>query len=301
MDKLNLSKLTTEAVNKDEKPIETLSIEQLLHKMNEEDKKVPYAVEKVIPQIALVVEAAIHAIKNGGRLLYAGAGTSGRIGLIDAVECPPTFGTTNEVQAVIAGGKDAFIAAKEGAEDSQEFGKNDLEEIHITYQDVLVGIAASGRTPYVIGALRYARSIGATTVSLSCNKNAALSKEADISIEVEVGPEVLAGSTRLKSGTAQKLVLNMISTTTMVNSGKVYKSLMVDMKASNEKLKARSKRIVILATDCTEEQAEQALSKADFHAKLAIVMILTKLEKTEAENLLLCADGQVNGAISKYI
>lgn len=301
MDELDLYKLTTEAVNMEAKPIETLSIEQLLQRMNEEDKKVPYAVEKVIPQISLVVQAAIRAIKQGGRLIYIGAGTSGRLGLVDASECAPTFGTTYEVQALIAGGKEAFISAKEGVEDSKELGEEDLKKINFNQKDILVGIAASGRTPYVIGALRYARSLGAVTAALSCNKNAPICCEADIAIEVEAGPEVLAGSTRLKAGTAQKLVLNMISTTAMVNCGKVYKSLMVDMKATNEKLEARSKRIVMLATGCTREQAEQALLEADYHAKLAIVMILAKTSRQEAEKLLKSSEGNVGAAVSEYI
>ncbi|MCI3030036.1 N-acetylmuramic acid 6-phosphate etherase, partial [Desemzia sp. C1] len=256
---MNLDKLTTETRNHQTMNLDELTTSEVVQLMNEEDKKVAYAVEKELPSISKVAEAIIESFKKGGRLIYMGAGTSGRLGVLDAAECVPTFSVDpTMVQGLIAGGMKAMTVAVEGAEDSATLGKEDLQHIELTENDVVLGIAASGRTPYVIGALTYANEIGATTASLSCNKDAEISRYATLPIEVEVGPEILTGSTRLKSGTAQKLVLNMLSTSSMIGIGKVYQNLMVDVKPSNEKLVERSKRIIMQATDCSYEQASQA-------------------------------------------
>ena len=238
------------------------------------------------------------SFQAGGRLFYTGAGTSGRLGVLDAAECVPTFGTDPEmVQGLIAGGEQAMTLAVEGAEDSVELGENDLKTHHLSDKDTVVGIAASGRTPYVIGGLDYAKKIGASVISLACNDHAEISRHAEVAIEVPVGPEVLTGSTRLKSGTAQKMVLNMLSTVSMVGIGKVYKNLMVDVKPTNKKLVERSKRIIMQATECDYEIAEKAFVDADQNVKLAIVMILTNLDKDEAEARLKNANGFVRGTI----
>jgi len=243
-----LEHLTTETRNEKTMNLDEMSILDFLTTMNEEDEKVASAIKKELPSIAKAVEAIIKAKKQGGRLIYIGAGTSGRIGLLDAVECPPTFGTNpDEVIGLIAGGEKAFIKAVEGAEDSKELGMEDLQNIRLTKMDIVVGIAASGRTPYVIGALEYANSIEAQTVAVSCNKDSDIGKVANIAIEVVNGPEVLTGSTRLKAGTAQKLICNMLSTASMVGIGKVYGNLMVDVQLTNEKLVERAKRIVMEA------------------------------------------------------
>ncbi|WP_416135260.1 N-acetylmuramic acid 6-phosphate etherase [Bacillus thuringiensis] len=278
-----LENLTTETRNEKTMNLDEMSTIEFLTVMNEEDEQVAAGVKLEIPQIAKAVEVIVKAKRKGGRLIYIGAGTSGRIGLLDAVECPPTFGTApKEVLGIIAGGEKAFIKAVEGAEDSKEFGIQDLKDIDLTNKDVVVGIAASGRTPYVIGGLEYANSIGAQTVAVSCNKGSAIGKEAKIAIEVNNGPEVLTGSTRLKSGTSQKLVCNMLSTASMIGLGKVYGNLMVDLQLTNEKLVERAKRIVMEATSCDYETAELYLVKADNKPKIAIVMILAGFSKEEA-------------------
>lgn len=246
---INLNGLVTENRNINTMDIDKISTVEMLEKINNEDKNVPLAVKKEIPQIAELIEKAVERMRKGGRIIYIGAGTSGRLGVLDASECPPTYGVEPElVQGVIAGGEEAMFKAKEGAEDSEELAVLDLKERNLNKKDIVIGIAASGRTPYVIGALKFAKENGALTASISCNKNSPIAKEADIEIAPVVGAEVVTGSTRMKSGTAQKLVLNMISTGVMIKLGKVYENLMVDVKATNAKLVERSKKIVMEAT-----------------------------------------------------
>ncbi|MEH7436886.1 N-acetylmuramic acid 6-phosphate etherase [Neobacillus drentensis] len=293
-----LEHLTTEGRNEKTMHLDQMKAIDFLEVMNEEDMKVAYAVRQELPHIAKAVEMIVAAFKNGGRLIYMGAGTSGRIGLLDAVECPPTFNTSpNEVIGLIAGGENAFIKAVEGAEDSLELGVKDLKGIQLTNKDVLVGIAASGRTPYVLAGLEYAKNIGAKTVAISCNKESETGKIAEVAIEVVSGPEVLTGSTRLKAGTSQKLVCNMLSTASMVGIGKVYGNLMVDLQLTNEKLVERAKRIIMEATNCPYEIAEEFLAKADNKPKVAIIMILTNVSYDEAVNRLEAAEGFVRNAI----
>ncbi len=282
-----LSTLITEQRNPNSMNVDCLSALEIVQLMNEEDKQVPLAIEKCLPQIAQAVERIVAAFQQGGRLVYIGAGTSGRLGVLDASECPPTFGVSPEmVKGIIAGGERALRHPIEGAEDSKTQAVVDLQTIHFSSQDVLVGIAASGRTPYVIGALEYAKSLGSVTVSIASNPNSAMANIVDIAIDTVVGPEVLTGSSRLKSGTAQKLVLNMLTTASMILMGKCYQNLMVDVQASNEKLKARAIRIVMQATDCDKALAEETLKQADQNAKLAIMMILSGLDRAQAEALL---------------
>ncbi len=295
-----LENLTTETRNEKTMNLDEMSIEEFLTVMNEEDAKVSAAVRNEIPNISKAVEKIVTAFKSGGRLIYIGAGTSGRIGLLDAVECPPTFGTSpEEVVGLIAGGEKAFIKAVEGAEDSEELATHDLKEIKLSKNDIVVGIAASGRTPYVIGGLKYAKEIGAATVAVSCNKGSKIGEEAEIAIEVVNGPEVLTGSTRLKAGTSQKLVCNMLSTASMVGIGKVYGNLMVDVQSTNEKLVERSKRIVMEATSCTYEIAEEYLTNSNQSPKVAIVMILTGFSYEQAIEQLKKSEGFVRKAIQK--
>ena len=282
-----LSTLITEQRNPNSMHVDSLSALEIVQLMNDEDKQVPLAIEKCLPQIAQAVECIVAAFQQGGRLVYIGAGTSGRLGVLDASECPPTFGVSPEmVKGIIAGGERALRHPIEGAEDSKEQAVVDLQTIHFSSKDVLVGIAASGRTPYVIGALEYAKSLGSVTVSIASNPNSAMANIVDIAIDTVVGPEVLTGSSRLKSGTAQKLVLNMLTTASMILMGKCYQNLMVDVQASNEKLKARAIRIVMQATDCNKALAEETLKHADQNAKLAIMMILSGLDRAQAETLL---------------
>ncbi|MFK9091830.1 N-acetylmuramic acid 6-phosphate etherase [Bacillus salipaludis] len=293
-----LELLTTESRNEHSMQIDTAKPMDILRIMNEQDQLVALAVNEVLPEVEAAVKFVFESFKNGGRLIYLGAGTSGRLGVLDAVECPPTFSTDPEmVQGLMAGGEGAFIKAVEGAEDDPELGVNDLKALDLTKHDTVIGIAASGRTPYVIGALSYARSIGAKTVALSCNKNAAISKEADQGIEVIVGPEVLTGSTRLKSGTAHKMILNMISTSSMILLGKAYDNLMIDVHVSNQKLKERAIGIIRKITGVSYEMALETLEKADLQVKTAIVMIKTNTTKQEAEQLLAEANGYVKTAI----
>ena len=282
-----LSTLITEQRNPNSMHVDSLSALEIVQLMNQEDKQVPLAIEKCLPQIAQAVECVVAAFQQGGRLVYIGAGTSGRLGVLDASECPPTFGVSPEmVKGIIAGGERALRHPIEGAEDSKEQAVIDLQTIQFSSKDVLVGIAASGRTPYVIGALEYAKSLGSVTVSIASNPNSAMANIVDIAIDTVVGAEVLTGSSRLKSGTAQKLVLNMLTTASMILMGKCYQNLMVDVQASNEKLKARAIRIVMQATDCDKALAEETLKQADQNAKLAIMMILSGLDRAQAEALL---------------
>ena len=282
-----LSTLITEQRNPNSMDVDRLSALEIVQLMNEEDKQVPLAIEKCLPQIAQAVERIVTAFQQGGRLVYIGAGTSGRLGVLDASECPPTFGVSPEmVKGIIAGGERALRHPIEGAEDSKAQALVDLQTIQFSSKDVLVGIAASGRTPYVIGALEYAKSLGSVTVSIASNPNSAMANIVDIAIDTVVGPEVLTGSSRLKSGTAQKLVLNMLTTASMILMGKCYQNLMVDVQASNEKLKARAIRIVMQATDCDKALAEETLKQADQNAKLAIMMILSGLDRAQAEAFL---------------
>ena len=282
-----LSTLITEQRNPNSMHVDSLSALEIVQLMNKEDKQVPLAIEKCLPQIAQAVECIVAAFQQGGRLVYIGAGTSGRLGVLDASECPPTFGVSPEmVKGIIAGGERALRHPIEGAEDSKAQAVFDLQTIHFSSKDVLVGIAASGRTPYVIGSLEYAKSLGSVTVSIASNPNSAMANIVDIAIDTVVGPEVLTGSSRLKSGTAQKLVLNMLTTASMILMGKCYQNLMVDVQASNEKLKARAIRIVMQATDCDKTLAEETLKLAEQNAKLAIMMILSGLDRAQAEALL---------------
>lgn len=298
MSKINLENLTTERRNEATFGLDEMTVQEACQKMNQEDQKVAVAVEKELESIEKVVAATIAAFKKGGRLIYMGAGTSGRLGVLDAAECVPTFGVDPEmVVGLIAGGDQAMTVAVENAEDSAELGANDLHELKLNENDMVVGIAASGRTPYVIGGLDYARQVGAATGTISCNKDAEISKHAQFPIEVDCGPEFLTGSTRLKSGTAQKLILNMISTISMIGIGKVYNNLMVDVKATNEKLVERSKRIIMQATEVDYETADHFFTAADENVKLAIVMILTDSDKDVAAQKLIAADGFVKKTI----
>lgn len=287
MNGVNLNKLVTESRNKNTKNIDKLTTVEMLKLINNEDKSVPLAVEKEIYNIAKAIDIIAESVQNGGRLIYCGAGTSGRLGVLDASECPPTYGVdSNLVQALIAGGKEAMFNAIEGAEDSKELCAEELKSIKFSSKDVLVGIAASGRTPYVIGGLEYAKSIQAKTISLTCNPDSEISKIADIAISPVVGPEVVTGSTRMKAGTAQKLVLNMISTGVMIKIGKVFGNLMVDVKASNEKLIERAKRIVVEATGVSKDEASRVLEKTNYNVKLSIFMIVSNLEMENAKIIL---------------
>lgn len=291
---INLENLTTERRNETTFGLDEMSVSQAVKLMNQEDHKVADAVADQLPQIEKVVEATIAGFKKGGRLIYMGAGTSGRLGVLDAAECVPTFGVEPEmVVGLIAGGEKAMTVAVEGAEDNAELGAQDLKDLQLNEDDVVIGIAASGRTPYVIGGLDYARSIGAATGTVACNKDAEISKHASMPIEVDCGPEFLTGSTRLKSGTAQKLILNMISTISMIGIGKVYNNLMVDVKPTNEKLVERSKRIIMQATEADYETAAHYFEAAEQNVKLAIVMILTNSDKEAASEKLVQADGFV--------
>ncbi|HEY8596620.1 MAG TPA: N-acetylmuramic acid 6-phosphate etherase [Devosiaceae bacterium] len=293
-----LARLVSEERNPNTMGIDMMSTTEILHTINQEDRTVPEAVGKVIPQIARVVDVVVEAFRKGGRLVYIGAGTSGRLGVLDASECSPTFGVPPEmVVGLIAGGPHALTHATEGAEDSAEQGAADLAGINLGATDVVVGIAVSGRTPYVIGALEYARSIGATTAALSCNPASTIARIADIAISPVVGPEALTGSTRMKSGTAQKLVLNMLSTASMIRMGKIYQNLMVDLHASNRKLLARAVRIVMQATGCSESEAEDALKRTGNDVKLAILVRLTGKNEAEARSLLAASDGFLRTAI----
>ncbi|AKG70302.1 N-acetylmuramic acid 6-phosphate etherase [Serratia fonticola] len=296
--KINLSQMVTESRNPASSQIDTLPTLDMLAVINSEDQKVPLAVAATLPEIARVVDLVVEAFANGGRLIYCGAGTSGRLGILDASECPPTYGTPREqVVGLIAGGHAAILQAVENAEDSPQMGEQDLRNLDFNARDVLVGIAASGRTPYVLGAIAYARSVGATAVAISCNPNSEMGQAADIAIEPVVGPEVVTGSSRMKAGTAQKLILNMITTGAMIRSGKVYSNLMVDVEATNAKLIQRQVNIVVEATECSPEEAEEALNQCQRHCKTAIVMILGGLSAPEASAVLSKNKGFIRQAL----
>lgn len=293
-----ISTLMTELRNPNSMAIDTMSTMDILKTINSEDMTVAQKVREVLPEVEKVVDIVQDRLKRGGKLFYAGAGTSGRIGIQDAVECPPTFSTPSTVvQAVIAGGTGAFVEAVEGAEDDEALGASDLKERNLTALDVVVGIAASGRTPYVIGALKHAQEVGAVTVSLANNKNSVISQYAQINIEVATGPEVLTGSTRMKAATAQKMILNMITTASMIKMGKVYENLMVDLKVSNQKLKERAKNIVSTITEVSAEKAKEVLEKTDYEVKPAIVMIKADVTFEEAKKYIQEVDGFVREAI----
>lgn len=278
--------------------LDTMTPLEIVTIMNAEDALVPEAIKPALPNIAQCVTWAIKAIECGGRIIYMGAGTSGRLGVLDAVECPPTFGvSTDVVVGLIAGGEKAFVKAVEGAEDSRELGRRDLENIHLVKEDIVIGIAASGRTPYVLGGLAHAQEIGCHTVAISCNPGSAIGKAAQLAIEVVPGPECLTGSTRLKAGTAQKLILNMISTATMVGCGKAYENLMVDVMQTNEKLVVRAQNIVMEATGVDRETAKEKIAQADGSCKLAITMILADCDVEAAKERLEKAKGHVREAI----
>lgn len=283
MNQVKIDHLKTESRNPRTTNLDTMAPLELLRIMNEEDQKTVAAVQEALPQIEKAVGLIVRALKRQGRLIYIGAGTSGRLGILDAVECVPTFSTEDEVIGVIAGGEKAFVRAVEGAEDSEELAASDLAALKVGENDVVAAIAASGRTPYAIGALKYAKKMDAKCIGISCNKEALLSQYADVAIEADAGPEVLTGSTRLKAGTCQKLILNMLSTASMVGIGKVYGNLMVDMKATNQKLVERAKRIVMESTGCDYDTAAKTLEAAGYSSKTAIVMILTGISKEEAE------------------
>jgi len=290
--------LTTEKRNETSTNIDNMSTLEILTTINNEDMTVAKCVQEVLPQINETVEIVYHSLKRGGKLFYVGAGTSGRIGILDAVECPPTYSTPPDlVQAVMAGGVQAFEKAAEGVEDDERLGAQDLQERNLTNLDVVIGIAASGRTPYVIGALKYAKEAGASTISLSSNKGAAISQYADTKIEVITGPEVITGSTRMKAATAHKLILNMITTTSMIKIGKVYENLMVDLKVSNKKLAERAKNIVSTITNVSYQKAQEVLETTNFEVKPAIVMIKADTSFENAKKYIKEADGFVRKAI----
>ncbi len=291
---VDLKKLDTERRNPRTMHIDTLSTLDMVKVVNTEDHRCAEAVEKVLPQVAQAIDIIYEKIRNGGRLFYVGAGTSGRLGVLDAAECPPTYGVDpGLVVGLIAGGPPAFLKAVEGAEDSAELGKNDLTANQFSEQDALVGIAASGRTPYVIGAMDYARSLGAPVIALTCCHDSEMSRHADITIDPVPGPEVITGSSRMKSGTCQKLVLNMLSTCVMIKMGKVYGNLMVDVQATNQKLVRRAISIVCEATGENEEKAKAALDRCGFSCKTAIVMLLLNLDASAAKAALDAADGRI--------
>jgi len=294
-----IKNLLTEQRNPNTMDIDSKNTLQILRIINEEDKKVPYAVEKEIPYIAQAVEFVVDSFKKGGRLLYFGAGTSGRLGVVDAAECPPTFGTPHEmVQGFIAGGREAMFVAQEGAEDKEENGANDVLKANVNSKDTVIGIAASRRTPYVVGAIKKAKELGAKTVFITSNPRREFNiKEADVAICPEVGPEVIMGSTRMKSGTAQKLILNMITTTAMIRIGKVYENMMIDLQMTNQKLVERSKRIVMIITGVSYEEAEKYLKEAKGNVKTALVMILANVTYQEAIRRLKLSEGFVRQAI----
>jgi N-acetylmuramic acid 6-phosphate etherase len=293
-----IKNLVTEKQNEATKDIDKKSVREILEMINDQDKNVPLAVENEIPYIEKAVHVVVHAFKNNGRLFYVGAGTSGRLGVLDASECPPTFGVSPElVQGIIAGGNKALIRAQEGAEDLSEKGAEDLLERGFTKNDVLCGIAASRRTPYVIGAIGQARKLGAQTLYVTCTPRSEMNINVDVAICPVVGPEVIMGSTRLKAGTATKLVLNMITTTSMIRIGKVYGNMMVDLQMTSIKLQERSKRIVMMVSGLSYDEASEYLEKADGHVKTALVMILAQVDEKSAKERLKNADGFIYKAI----
>ncbi len=294
-----LDRLISEGRNPRTMDIDLLDSLGVVQRINEEDKFVPSAVERVLPEVAAAVDRIVEAFRKGARLVYVGAGTSGRLGVLDASECPPTFGVPETmVVGLIAGGQEALLRAVEGAEDDALQGERDLREVDLTADDVVVGIAVSGRTPYVIGALKFAQSVGATTVALSCNPASTIAAISDIAISPVVGPEILTGSTRMKSGTAQKLILNMLTTASMIRIGKTYQNLMVDVSATNEKLLARAVRIVMQATGCEVEDAKRVLDLTGHDVKLAILIVMTGIGVDEGRAALRDAGGFLRPAIN---
>ena len=297
-----IKKLTTETRNPATLTIDQQSTTGILQLINNEDKTVADSVERAIPQIAQAVDVIVERMRRGGRLIYIGAGTSGRMGILDAVECPPTFGVDKEkIMGILAGGDNAFTEAKEGAEDSEEAAWADLKGAKLVAEDVVFAIAASGRTPYAIGALQMAKEVGAATVALTCNETAPMNTIADVAIVTVVGPEVITGSTRMKAGTAQKLVLNMVSSATMIKMGNVYGNLMVGVKISNQKLAERGKSIIMTATGCDYATAEEALSGSGNDVKTAIVMIKRGVAADVAKELLIKCQGVVHLALTKEV
>ncbi|CNK47816.1 N-acetylmuramic acid 6-phosphate etherase [Yersinia aldovae] len=295
---MNLGTLVSESRNPATMALDKLSTRAMLTCINDEDRKVPEAIRLVLPAIAQAVDLTAEALKQGGRLIYLGAGTSGRLGVLDASECPPTFGVPHGmVIGLIAGGPGALLKAVEGAEDDMALGAKDLQDLQLTATDMVVGLAASGRTPYVIGALRYARALGCPTAAISCNPDSPIAQEAQVAISPVVGPEALTGSTRMKSGTAQKLVLNMLSTGAMVKLGKVYQNLMVDVKATNVKLVDRACRIVVEATGASRADAEHALAQTEYEVKPAILMILKGISAEQARQSLQQHNGYLRAAL----
>ena len=294
-----IGRLATEQQNPNSTQIDEASTREILEIINTEDHLVPPAVRREIPYIERAVDIVVDALRAGGRLIYVGAGTSGRLGVLDAAECPPTFGTPPEmVVGLIAGGTEAMFVAQEGAEDREEDGARDLSLIGVSPSDVVCGIAASRRTPYVVGAVNHARDIGARTLFVTCNPRSEFDLNVDVAICPVVGPEVVMGSTRMKSGTAQKLVLNMITTASMVRLGKTYGNMMVDLKATNKKLVERSRRIVMTVTGVGYEEASRTLSEADGHVKTALVSLLAGVDISEARRRLANADGKVRRALA---
>ena len=297
-EKIVLEGLSTETRNPDTLNLDEMTSIEIVQAMNREDFKVPLVISQLLPKIAEVIDIAAEILKNKGRIFYIGAGTSGRLGVVDASECPPTFNALpNEIIGLIAGGEKAFTKAIEGAEDSENLGKEDLIKNNFSNNDMCIGLAASGRTPYVIGGLKYAKSLGARTVSISCNINSKISKISDIAIEAIVGPEILTGSTRLKAGTAQKLILNMISTGAMIKRGKCYQNLMVDLQMKNKKLERRGINIIKEATGVEEKEAKEFMEKANGCVKIAIVMIFLNCDYETAKKKLEKADGKIKLAI----
>lgn len=298
MNVVDLAKMETEKQNPNTMNLDEMSIKDALIIMNKEDRKVAEAIEEVIPEIEQAVAMIIQQLKKGGRLIYMGAGTSGRLGVLDAAECPPTFGTPKEmVVGLIAGGERAFTEAIEGSEDSFEMGKEDLVNLDLNENDVVVGLAASGRTPYVIGGLRYGNEINVPTIAVACNKDSEIGAVATIAIEASAGPEILTGSTRLKAGSTQKMILNMLSTLSMVGIGKVYKNLMVDVQPTNEKLVSRAENIVMKATDADRKTAKEKLQESGGKVKTAIIMILLDIDKDTAVEKLKETEGHIRKAL----
>ncbi len=295
---MNLSAMSTERVNPRTTELSSMSIREAIEVINQENYNSVKCIESQFDVLEKVIEITSEALERGGRIIYMGAGTSGRLGLLDAVECPPTFGVDfNTVIGLIAGGDQAFVKAVEGAEDSEELGVGDLKRIHLNEKDVVIGLAASGRTPYVIGGIEYAKKAGAKCCAVVCNKNSEIGRICPLTIEAEPGPEVLTGSTRLKAGTTTKLILNMISTISMIRIGKIYKNYMVDVKMSNKKLVTRGTNIVSAVTGCSKERAEEALAESEGSVRTAIAMILLGCRKEEAEDAL----KKVNGCIQNLV
>jgi len=301
IDQDTLDTYTTEKRNERSMDIDSKNTLDILKIINDEDKKVPFAVEKSLGAIAALVDDVVASFRTGGRLIYIGAGTSGRLGVLDASECPPTYGTDpSMVQGLIAGGREALVRSIEGAEDDPDAGVTELKALNFAKNDVLVGITASGQAPYVLGALEYAENLGAVTGALSCNRNSRTFQYAKHSIFLDVGPEVVTGSTRMKAGTAQKLALNMITTASMIRLGKVYKNLMVDLTPVNQKLVERSKRLIRQATGCTREKAAEAFAASGSHPKTAIIMVLLNISREKAEELEKSGSGRITEVLDLF-